>query len=74
MCKVGGVGKVALMNLEVTLCFLLDFELGVDEGVLARRMFFLQQAAGQGLGARGRLSEEFRLKFPVRKARALGVA
>ena len=45
MAKVGGVSKTQLMNLEVTLCFLLDFDLWVDDKVLAKRMFLLQQAA-----------------------------
>ncbi|WPG99884.1 Hypothetical protein R9X50_00270400 [Acrodontium crateriforme] len=64
--KVGGVGRTQLMNLEVTLCFLLDFELGVTAESLARRMYLLQQAARQGLGTR-RLSQDFRLRIPFKK-------
>ncbi|TKA61364.1 hypothetical protein B0A55_11016 [Friedmanniomyces simplex] len=67
--KVGGVNKTQLMNLEVTLCFLLDFELGVTDTILAERMFLLQEAGRQGLSARGRLSDEFDLKLPLRMRR-----
>jgi hypothetical protein len=67
--KIGGVSRIQLMNLEVTLCFLLDFELGVDEKMLAQRMYLLQQAGRQGLGTRSRLSDDFRLKLPARVRR-----
>ncbi|TKA47408.1 hypothetical protein B0A54_01779 [Friedmanniomyces endolithicus] len=63
--KVGGVNKTQLMNLEVTLCFLLDFDLGVTDTRLAERMFLLQEAARQALGTRGKLSDEFNLKLPA---------
>ena len=66
IAKVGGVSRTQLMNLEVTLCFLMDFELGVDERMLAQRMFLLQQAARQVTGVR-RASDYFRLKLPFRK-------
>lgn len=69
MAKVGGVNKTQLMNLEVALCFLLDFDLWVDDRVLATRMFLLQQAARQGLGARGKLGDSFKLKLPMRNKR-----
>ncbi|KAK0878408.1 hypothetical protein LTR91_017342 [Friedmanniomyces endolithicus] len=36
--KVGGVSKTQLMNLEVTLCFLLDFDLGVTDTMLAESL------------------------------------
>ena len=69
MAKVGGVNRTQLMNLEVALCFLLDFDLWVDDRVLATRMFLLQQAASQGLGARGNLRDSFKLKLPLRNKR-----
>jgi hypothetical protein len=69
IAKVGGVSRTQLMNLEITLCFLLDFDLGVDEQVLARRMFLLQQAGRQGLGTTRKLSKEFRLKLPPLRKR-----
>ncbi|EMC93199.1 hypothetical protein BAUCODRAFT_76527 [Baudoinia panamericana UAMH 10762] len=65
--KVGGVSRNQLMNLEVTLCFLLDFDLGVDAAVLARRTFLLQQAGRQGLGTNSRLSRSFQLRLPLRR-------
>lgn len=67
MAGVGGVSKRQLLNLEVALCFLLDFELGVCDTVLARRMFLLQQAGRQGLGARSKLGGDFRLRLPLRR-------
>lgn len=68
--KVAGVSKTQLLNLEITLCFLLDFDLGVNAEMLAKKMFLLQQAAKQGMGVKGRLSDEFRLKLPARMRRA----
>lgn len=48
VAKVGGVGLPQLMNLEITLCFLLDFDLGVDARQMARGLWGLQQAACRG--------------------------
>lgn len=67
VAKVGGLSQHQLMSLEVTLCFLLDFELGVDDKMLARGLFGLQQAARQGAGVRGPLREGFRMAIPLRK-------
>lgn len=64
--KVGGIGLGQLLNLEVSLCFLLDFDLWVDETRLQKSMFLLQQAAKLGTGARGKLSD-FRLRLPSRR-------
>ncbi|KAK3625906.1 hypothetical protein LTR56_020121 [Elasticomyces elasticus] len=69
IAKVGGVSRTQLMNLEVTLCFLLDFELGVTDTVLAERMFLLQQAGKQGLSTRGKLNNGFNLSLPSRMRR-----
>jgi hypothetical protein len=44
VAQVGGVSSTQLLNLEVALCFLLDFELGVDAAGLAKSMFGLQMA------------------------------
>lgn len=66
VAKVGGVSPQQLMNLEITLCFLLDFELFVDEKIMARRMFLLQEAARHSMGAKGRLSDQFKLRLPMR--------
>jgi hypothetical protein len=67
VAKVGGVSSLQLMNLEVTLCFLLNFELYVDEKIISRRTFMLQEAARQNIGVRGLLSEQFKLRLPMRK-------
>lgn len=64
VANVGGVSRTQLMNLEVTLCFLLDFELGIDACALARATYRLQQAAKH---AQNRLSEGLRLRLPLRK-------
>ncbi|KAK5167062.1 uncharacterized protein LTR77_007792 [Saxophila tyrrhenica] len=71
MAGVGGVSISALTHLEIALCYLLDFELWMDDKVLARGIFLLQQAARQGAGARGKLSDQFKLKLPLRKKMAL---
>jgi hypothetical protein len=48
VAQVGGVRPTQLLNLEVALCFLLDFELGVDAKGLAKSMFALQLAGKSG--------------------------
>ena len=48
VAQVGGVSPTQLLNLEVALCFLLDFELGVDAAGLAKSMFGLQVAGRSG--------------------------
>jgi hypothetical protein len=48
VAQVGGVSPTQLLNLEVALCFLLDFELGVDAKGLAGSMFGLQVAGRSG--------------------------
>lgn len=48
VAQVGGVSPTQLLNLEVALCFLLDFELGVDADGLAKSMFGLQLAGRSG--------------------------
>jgi len=67
VAKVGGISKTQLMNLEVTLCFLLDFELWIDDAMMAKSMFTLQQAARHGGGVRGPLREGFRMAIPIRR-------
>ena len=74
MARMGGVSKAWLMKIEVTLCYLLDFNLWIDEGVLRRRMFLLQQAASQSVSAKGRLRESFQLKLPLRRQLAMAQA
>lgn len=66
MAKLGGISNMQFMNLEVALCYLLNFNLYVDERMMAKRMFLLQQAAKHGMGARRPLSGQFQLKLPTR--------
>ncbi|KAK4952217.1 hypothetical protein LTR28_006742 [Elasticomyces elasticus] len=68
IAKVGGVSKRELRSLEVHLCFLLDFELFVDAGIMRQKMWALQQAARQGMGVKARLREGFKMKMPLRQA------
>ncbi|PPJ50808.1 hypothetical protein CBER1_06486 [Cercospora berteroae] len=65
--KMGGISNTQMMNLEIAMCFLLDFELYLDEKILARRMYLLQEAARRGFGGQGGLSEQFKLRLPLRK-------
>ncbi|KXL46900.1 hypothetical protein M433DRAFT_198085 [Acidomyces richmondensis BFW] len=74
IAKVGGVNKTQLMNLEVALCFLMDFDLGVSAEMLSSRMYLLQQAGRQGLGSRGKLGRDFKLKLPILKKTSATVA
>nr|POE54464.1 cyclin-u2-1 [Quercus suber] len=67
MAGVGGVSRTQLMNLEITLCFLLDFDLGVDCASLAKGIFGLQQAAKQGGRARTLPQDNFKLRLPLKK-------
>ncbi|OQO02549.1 hypothetical protein B0A48_12076 [Cryoendolithus antarcticus] len=67
VAKVGGISRRQLLGLEVALCFLLDFDLWVDESGLASSVFALQQAARHGGGVKGSLREGFRMAIPARK-------
>lgn len=60
---VGGVSARQLMGLEVTVCFLLGFELGVGVERLRGGMFGLQQAGRHGFGGK----RGFALKLPAGK-------
>jgi hypothetical protein len=67
MARVGGVSNVQLLNLEITLCFLLDFDLFVDRNVMAKGIFGLQSAARKGLGRGGMLGlQRITLALPPR--------
>lgn len=67
VARMGGISTMQLMNLEIAMCFLLDFELYLDERIMARRMFLLQSAARKGFGVQGGLSEQFKLRLPMRQ-------
>jgi len=69
VAKVGGVSTAQLMSLEVTLCFLLDFDLFVDREILARKMYLLQQVAKQGYSSGMTRRGPFHLRPPPTRAR-----
>jgi hypothetical protein len=72
---VGGVRQEELRALEISLCYLMDFELQVGPEVMYRRMGGLLQAAGIANGQTGVGKEGARmeLKLPLRVARNVGV-
>lgn len=45
--KVGGVSEVELGRLEITFCFLMDFELKVDAEMLTREVLSLSSSTGR---------------------------
>lgn len=45
--KVGGVSEIELGRLEITFCFLMDFELKVDAEMLTREVLSLSSSAGR---------------------------
>lgn len=71
IARIGGISKTQLLNLEVALCYLLDFDLWVDCDLLASRMYLLQQAARQGLGVRSKLSSGFHMPLAERPRTSL---
>ena len=66
IAKVGGIALHELTRIEVSLCFLLDFNLLVRAEEMQERMWQLQQTTRQGLSMRKRLSDGFRMKLPAR--------
>lgn len=64
--KVGGVSQKELQRLEISLCYLLSFDLFVNEAEIQKRMFMLQQAARQTMSVKRRLSNGFRMKLSIR--------
>jgi hypothetical protein len=67
MARVGGVSNVQLLNLEITLCFLLDFDLFVDRQIMAKGIYGLQNAARRGLGRGGMMGmQPLALHLPPR--------
>ena len=67
IAKVGGVSRKELKNLEISLCYLLDFDLFVRAEELRLRMFLLQQAARHGSTVKRKLSDGFRMDIPTRQ-------
>lgn len=66
IARVGGIALHELTRIEVSLCFLLDFDLFVRAEELQARMWQLQHTTRQGLSMRKRLSEGFRMRMPSR--------
>jgi len=66
IAKVGGIALHELTRIEVSLCFLLDFNLFVRAEELQDRMWQLQQTTRQGLAIRKRLSDGFNMRMPSR--------
>ena len=64
--KVGGVSRKELQRLEISLCYLLNFELFINEEEIRKRMFMLQQAARQTMSVKRRLSDGFKMKLAIR--------
>jgi len=66
IAKVGGISNKELYRLEISLCYLLDFNLFVSPEAVKRSMFALQQAARQSRNIKRRLSDGFRMKLSFR--------
>ncbi|KAF2455162.1 cyclin-domain-containing protein [Lineolata rhizophorae] len=64
---VGGVREKELRVLEISLCYLTDFELQVSEEMLGRKTRALWQAAQHAAAWRARVPDELNLKLPVRR-------
>ncbi|KAF1819673.1 cyclin-domain-containing protein [Dissoconium aciculare CBS 342.82] len=71
VARVGGVSTLQLLNLEITLCFLLDFDLHVPRPAMAKGIFGLQTAARTGLGRGGMMGSLVpSLRLPPRRIRS----
>ncbi|GAB7339801.1 hypothetical protein MBLNU457_6350t1 [Dothideomycetes sp. NU457] len=66
IAKVGGISNKELYRLEISLCYLLDFNLFVSPDAVQKGMFLLQQAARQSRNVKRRLSDGFRMKLSFR--------
>lgn len=65
---VGGVRESELRLLEISLCYLTDFDLQVTNEMLYRRTVGLQQAAMQASVMKSRLDpREMKLRMPMRR-------
>ncbi|KAL1311481.1 hypothetical protein AAFC00_004422 [Neodothiora populina] len=64
VAKVGGIALHELARIEISLCFLLDFNLFVRAEELQARMWQLQQTTRQGLSLRKGLNEGFKMRLP----------
>ncbi|KAF2237066.1 cyclin-domain-containing protein [Viridothelium virens] len=64
---VGGVSGRELMFLEVSLCYMIDFELFMNVERLRAKMLALQQAGYQAERVKSKLPEDMTFKLPLRK-------
>jgi hypothetical protein len=65
---VGGVRESELRLLEISLCYLTDFDLQVDNEMLYRKAVGLQQAALQATVTKNTIdSGQIKLKIPTRR-------
>ncbi|KAI0455457.1 cyclin-domain-containing protein [Xylaria acuta] len=76
IARVGGVSEIELARLEISFCFLVGFELVVDEETLRKHWDMLKQntslhGPGSGIGVAGTLSH---LKLDVRRKKNLDSA
>ncbi|KAF2964819.1 hypothetical protein GQX73_g8740 [Xylaria multiplex] len=74
VAQVGGVSEVELARLEISFCFLVGFELVVDEETLRRHWEMLRQnmssgGSGSGMGVPGTVPN---LKMDLRRKKNLG--
>lgn len=66
IARLGGVSTKELRKLEISFCYLLNFDLFLRPEDLQRSMWLLQSTARQGLALRRRLSEGFIMRLPTR--------
>ncbi|KAF2763135.1 cyclin-domain-containing protein [Pseudovirgaria hyperparasitica] len=69
---VGGVSERELQHLEISLCYLTDFDLQLSQETMVRKTTMLQQTAAQLSAARSKLPLSFQLdpNLPLRVKRA----
>ena len=66
IARLGGISTNELRKLEISFCYLLNFDLFLRPEDLQRSMWLLQSTARQGLSVRRRLSEGFIMRLPTR--------
>jgi len=64
---VGGVRQHELRTLEISLCYLTDFELQVSNDMLYQKTIALQQAAEKASVLHRKLSSSFQPRLPMRQ-------
>ncbi|KAJ8124426.1 hypothetical protein O1611_g9213 [Lasiodiplodia mahajangana] len=69
VAKVGGVSEIELARLEISFCFLVGFELVVDEETLSKHWEVLKQNTNFGSSGSGAAGTLPNLKLDVRRKR-----